>query len=82
MGSAAIASWVAHVAFWILILYGYLIDELTGVRVALFILLWCVGLFGLSHVPYGPARAMFPSFVAILDIALVFIVFKGDLRIA
>jgi hypothetical protein len=44
--------------------------------------LWTGGLLGLPHAPYAPARAMFPSFVAILDIALVFLVFKGDVRIA
>jgi hypothetical protein len=82
MGSAVIAAWVAHAAFWILILHGYLIGELTAGRVALFLLLWTGGLLGLPHAPYAPARAMFPSFVAILDIALVFLVFKGDVRIA
>jgi hypothetical protein len=32
-------------------------------------------------VPYEPAHAMFSSFVAVLDIALVFTIFKGDVRL-
>jgi len=28
-----------------------------------------------------PARAMFPSFVVLLDVALVFTIFKADVRI-
>jgi hypothetical protein len=47
-----------------------------------FVLLWVIGRVGLPYVPYEPAHAMFPSFVAILDIALVFVIFKGDVRIA
>jgi hypothetical protein len=35
----------------------------------------------LPYAPYAPARAMFSSYVAILDIALVFIIFKGDVRL-
>jgi hypothetical protein len=34
--------------------------------------------FGYLPVPYA---AMFPSFVALLDVALVLIIFKGDVRI-
>jgi len=33
----------------------------------------------LRQVPQG--GAMFPSFVALLDVALVFIIFKGDVRL-
>jgi hypothetical protein len=35
--------------------------------------------FRLAHVPYG--AAMFSSFVAALDIALVRVVFKGNVRL-
>jgi hypothetical protein len=31
--------------------------------------------------PYGPAHDMFTSWVAALDIALVFKIFKGDVRL-
>jgi hypothetical protein len=48
---------------------------------AAFVGLWLAGLFGLLMVPYEPARAMFSSYVAVLDIALVFTIFKGDVRL-
>jgi len=43
MGSPAVAAWITHGAFWVLLARG--------------------------------------SFVAVLDIALVFVIFKGDVRI-
>ena len=52
MGTPAIAAWIAHVAFWALLIAG----------VAL-------------------GAALFSSFVAVLDVALVLLVFKGDIRI-
>jgi len=39
------------------------------------------GYVGLSVVSYGPAAGMFSSFVAVLDIVLVFLIFKGDVRL-
>ena len=79
MGSAGVAAWIAHIAFWVLLAYGWFWEELGGRGVAVLLFLWLAGLFGLPHVPYG--RAMFSSFVAVLDVALVFLVFKGDVRI-
>jgi len=43
--------------------------------------LWIVGLIAFRYAPLGPVRAMFSSFVAVLDIALVFTIFKGDVRL-
>ena len=80
MGSAGIAAWIAHAAFWTLLLYGAAWGEVTGRRVAVFLILWVAGLFGLPYVPY--AAAMFSSFVAALDIVLVFMIFKGDVRLS
>jgi hypothetical protein len=77
--SAGIAALIAHAAFWVLLAYGWFWDE-VGWRVStVFLLLWTVGMFGLRLVPYG--EAMFPSFVALLDVALVFTIFKGDIRL-
>ena len=44
-----------------------------------FLVLWLIGFLGLPHVPYG--AGLITSFVAVLDVALVFIVFKGDVRL-
>jgi hypothetical protein len=71
-----IAALFAHVAFWFLLAYGWFWQEI-GVRgVALFLILWIAGYFGVGFIPYGSGT--FFSWVALLDIALVFIIFKGD----
>jgi hypothetical protein len=82
MGSQAVAAWIAHLAFWGLLVYGWLMDALTAVQAGVMLALWAAGAVGLGYVPYAPARAMFPSLVAILDIALVFMIFKGDVRLS
>jgi len=81
MGSPAVAAWVAYIAFWLLLVYGGILGELRGRGLVVFVALWLAGLFGLRKVPYEPVHAMFSSFVAILDIALVFAIFKGDVRL-
>jgi hypothetical protein len=79
MGSAGIAGWIAHIAFWVLLPYGWLWDELGARAVTVFLLLWFLGIFGLPYLPYG--GSLFSPFVAVLDVALVFIIFKGDVRL-
>ena len=78
MGSAAIGGFVAHLVFWILVVYGYVSGEL-GLRGCLIAVgLWAIGLFALPYVPY---TLPFGTFLAILDIGLVFVIFKGDVRL-
>jgi hypothetical protein len=79
MGSAGVAAWIAHLAFWGLLLYGWTRHELAARAIAVFLLIWIAGLYGLPYIPFG--EALFSSFVAILDIALVFLIFKGDVRL-
>ena len=79
MGSPAVASWIAHLVFWGLIAWGLVSGELGKGRAAVFVLGWFVLPVGLAYVPYG--RALFPSLVAVTDIVLVFMIFKGDLRL-
>jgi hypothetical protein len=81
MGSAAVAAWIAHLAFIGLVVYGWAWRALTPLRIAAFVLAWLAGRIGLQYVPYEPAHAMFSSFVAALDVALVFMIFKGDVRL-
>jgi len=81
MGSPVIAGWIAQFAFWALVAYGWVVGELTARRAAIFIGLWSLGLVGLPYVRYEPVHAMFSSLVAVLDIALVFTIFKGDVRL-
>jgi hypothetical protein len=79
IGSAAIGAWIAHAAFWCLMAVGWAFGEVQMKGTTFFLALWFAGFVGLPYLPYG--AAMFPSFVAILDVALVLVVFKADVRI-
>ena len=81
MGSPVVAAWISQLAFGGLLVYGWAWGALASTRVAAFLLLWLAGRVGLPYVPYEPAHAMFSSFVAVLDVALVFMIFKGDVRL-
>jgi hypothetical protein len=76
MSPTAIVGWIAHVAFWALLIVGAWSEDLRPRGIAFFLLLWLAGLFGLPYMPYG--AGLFTSYVAILDIVLVFIVLKSD----
>lgn len=80
MGAPAIAAWLSHAAFWGLLSWGVALGELSRTQGVVFLLLWVAGRVGLSYVPYGPA--LFSSYLAILDIALVILVFKGDVKLS
>jgi hypothetical protein len=79
MGSVSVATWIAHFAFWVLLAYGWFWEEIGLKGLVILIVLWLAGLFGLPFVPYG--AGLFSPFVAILDIALVVAIFKGDIRL-
>jgi hypothetical protein len=79
MDSAGVAAWVAHAAFWALLAIGWFSDELGWRGIATVLVLWVTGYFALPHVPNG--NALFAPFVAVLDIALVFAAFKGDIAL-
>jgi hypothetical protein len=79
MLTSATAAWVAHAIFWALLIGGVWSGELGKKTAAAILMIWIAGWLGSSHVPYGPA--VFPSFVALLAVALVLLVFKGDLRV-
>ena len=81
MGSPAIAAWIAQLLFWALLVYGLMVGNLGLKGLAIFVLLWLAALVLLPYATYEPARAMFSSFVAILDIGLVFAIFKGDVTL-
>jgi hypothetical protein len=71
---APVALW----GFWILLIAGVLLSELRWRGVTVFLILWGLGA--------AVSRFVFPalpfvSLVAVLDIALVLIVFKGDIKL-
>lgn len=77
--SAGIGALIAHVTFWILLAYGWFWEELGTTALVGFLALWVAGWFGVALIPQG--EGMFFSWVALLDIALVFMIFKGDVRL-
>ena len=79
MSSAGVAAWIAQVVFWALLLVGELWGDLGIARGVVFVALWVVGYFGLPLLPSG--GLFFSPYVAVLDLVLVFLVLKGDLRL-
>ena len=78
VGSIGIFFWVAHLAFWVLLILA-LARELRIRLASAFAVLWVAGYVVTAGVPFG--SAWFMSYVAALDIALVLFVFKGDVRL-
>jgi hypothetical protein len=77
--SAGIGALIAHAAFWVLLAYGWWMDELGARGIALSVGAWVAGYFGVTMIPQG--ADMFFSYVALLDVVLVFVIFKGDVRL-
>ena len=71
---APIAVW----GFWVLLIVACVLDELRVRGAAILILLWMAGFVGSRFSPYG---MLFIPYAAVLDIALVLIVFKGDVQL-
>jgi hypothetical protein len=80
IGSPGVAAVIARWAFWILLATGWWRGELGPKGIAIFLLLWLVGLVGFLCAP-SPYDGLFSPYVATLDVALVFAVFKGDVRL-
>jgi hypothetical protein len=80
VGSPGIGAVVSQVTFWSLLVTGIVNGALTKRGAAIFVLLWAAGYIGLSRIAWwtGPLAT---SWVAVLDIVLVFIVFKGDVTL-
>ena len=79
IGSSAVAGWIAQIVFWALILLGVGSGEL-GIRgAAIFVAVWLAAYIGLPLVSFG-SLFLTPS-VAVLDVVLVFLVLKGDVRL-
>lgn len=79
MGSPAVAAFIGFWSFWILLAYGYAVGELSPKQLATFLLLWIGGRIGVG---YLPVVGLFSPYVTALDIALVFLIFKGDIRLS
>ena len=76
IGSPLVASWIAHVAFWVLLALA--VRDRRWRTIGVIAVLWVVGYVASSQV--ASLDLFFTPFVAVLDIALVFIVLKRDIR--
>jgi hypothetical protein len=79
IGSPAVAAFIAFWGFWILLVVGAVRGEIRFKGITILLGLWLGGFVGLRYVP--DLGSLFTSYVAVLDIALVFVVFKGDVRL-
>jgi hypothetical protein len=76
--SAGVAAAVALWSFWILLSIGWMREDLRIKGVGVFVGLWLAGFVGFRFVAFD---LFFSTYVAVLDIALVFAVFHGDVRL-
>jgi hypothetical protein len=80
-GSPVVAIFLAQALFWVLLAYSAVWAERRPLMIAAFVALWVAGLVGVPRLFLDPFGTLFASFVAMLDVALVFIAFKGDIRL-
>ena len=71
---ASVALW----GFWALLVGGWWMDELRLRSILVFVLLWIGGFAGLRSWFFA---GFFLPYVALLDVALVFVIFKGDVTL-
>ena len=81
VGSGSVAALVAQLVFWAILGLGIVFGEISRKAAVIFLALWAVGFFGLPRVSSSSALLVTP-YLAVLDIVLVFLVFKGDVRLS
>ena len=74
-----IGPWIALLAFWCLLAGGLLSGELDLRHGLLFVLIWLAGNLTLQYLSYS---AFFPTYVALIDVVLTLMIFKGDVRLS
>lgn len=80
-GGPVVARLFAHVVFWALVGYGALLGELRLPRIAVLVGLWLAIVFGVPRLVFDPYAMVVAAAVAVLDIALLLMLFKGDIRL-
>lgn len=80
IGSSAGAGRIAQIVFWALLLLGVGFGGLGIKGAAVFVMLWVAAYFGLPFVSFG--SLFLTPCVAVLDLLLVFLIFKGDVRLS
>src|SRR5262245_24351179 len=76
-GSQSVAAWIAQLTFWAVLIVGAAMGELSRKAAVAFVVLWVAGVVGLPRAS-ALGSGFTTTYVAFVDIALVFMVFKGD----
>ena len=79
MGSVGAAAWIAKLVFVGLLIVGGVSGELRARGIAVFLILGALAWIGVPYLPRGADFAA--SALAVIDIVLVLVIYKGDLRI-
>jgi hypothetical protein len=74
-------SLLGHVAFWVLIIWGWAADGLTLATRLTFLALWLAGYVAFPHL-LRHGEWWFAPYVAVLDIVMVLIVLKDNVRLS
>ena len=70
---------IAQAVFWAVLGIGWFMDELSTRAAVIFMILWAGAYTVSAYVPQGDY--LFVSFLAVLDVVLVLMVFKGNIRL-
>ena len=77
IGSPQIGWWIAHITFWVLLALAA--RDRRWRTIGVIAVLWIAGYLASRHI--AALSLFFAPYVATLDIALVFIVLKRDIRL-
>jgi hypothetical protein len=80
-GTPAITSVLAQALFWVLLVYGAVSRELSPLRAGVVAALWLLARLAAGRLFFDPFGLVVSTFVAVLDIALVLMIFKADIRL-
>lgn len=70
---------IPFIAFWVLLVFGWYLDELDLKSIGVFVAVYFVGSFGISFV--SESGVLNVVLVVLLDVILVLKVLGGDIRI-
>jgi hypothetical protein len=80
MTGTPVAGWIAQLVFWAMLGLGFYTEELRARSIVVFLGFWGLGYVGLPRVGIV-GGLLFTPYVAVLDLVLVFQLFKGDVRL-
>jgi hypothetical protein len=79
-GAPLIGGWIAHLAFWAILVIGIVTNGLRTKTAGVVVALWIAGYAGLPYLATYGGFFVTP-YVAVLDVILALAVFGGDVRL-